>query len=173
VSDEPEYLRLLKQTGKARVAPTAAKGKRRKGGLNPQEEEALRWARELAKGAELRSVRNLAGAKYAALLRIQGASGIHFLSVEGFASRELLIDRLRPSAMVGEEVQGAYEVRGGRPITLENDEKGQIVLKMGPPRPGANPVSPEKMIRRAAVEAAKREKERPRDRDGRGGGRGR
>ena len=169
MSDEPEYLRLLKQTRKAREAPPAAKGKRRKGGLSPQEEEALRWARELAKGAELRSVRNLAGAKYAALLRIQGASGIHFLSVEGFASREQLLDRLRPSAMVGEEVQGAYEVRGGRPITLESDDHGQIVLKMGAPRPGAHPVSPEKMIRRAAVEAAKREKERPRDREGRGG----
>ena len=39
----------------------------------PQEKEAVRWARELVKGTELRSVRNLSGARFAALLRIQGA----------------------------------------------------------------------------------------------------
>ncbi|MDX2058687.1 MAG: hypothetical protein SFV24_12860, partial [Gemmatimonadales bacterium] len=123
------------------------------------------------KGTELRSVRSLTGARFAALMRIQGASGVKFLSLEGFATREALVDRVKPGASVGEEVLGAYEVKGGRPVTVATDEAGQIVLKIGAPRPGANPVSPEKMIRRAEAAAAERAKTRPKN-DDRGGRRG-
>jgi hypothetical protein len=131
-------------------------------GLSQQEQEAVRWGRELAKGTELRSIRNLSGARYAALLRLQGASGVKFLSLEGFHAREQLLERVKPGATVGEEVLGAYEVRGGRPVTLATDEAGQVVLKVGSPRPGANPVSPEKMIRKAEALAHERAKTRPR-----------
>jgi len=127
----------------------------------------------LAKGSDLRSVRNLGKAKYAALIRIQGASGIQFLSVEGFADRDALIERVRPGGTVGLEVLGAYEVRGGRPIEIQTDDQGQIRLKMGSPRAGANPVSPEKMIRKAQKAAEHREKTRPRGRDRERGGPGR
>jgi hypothetical protein len=141
--------------------------------LSKQEQEAVRWARELAKGTELRSIRNLAGARFATLLRLQGASGVKFLSLEGFQGREQLLERVKPGATVGEEVLGAYEVKGGRPVTIANDEAGQVVLKIGAPRPGANPVSPEKMIRKAEALAHERAKTRPKgDRDGRGGGGG-
>jgi len=176
VSNEPEYLRRIRERQQSRRPsgqPPAGGGST--GGLSPQEQEALRWAREVAKGSDLRSVRNLAKAKYAALFRIQGASGIQFLSVEGFADRDALVERVKPGGSVGMEVLGAYEVRGGRPISIENDEHGQLQLKMGPPRAGANPVSPEKMLRKAAADAAHREKTRPRGRDrerGGGGGRG-
>ncbi len=132
--------------------------------LSPQEQEALRWAREVADGQELRSIRNLAGARFAVVLRLQSASGTRFLSVEGLADRETLKERVKPGATVGEEVLGAYEVKGGRPVTIAI-ESGAVVLKMGTPRPGANPVSPERMLRKAAAEAVIREKTRPKGRD--------
>jgi hypothetical protein len=138
-------------------------------GLTTQEQEAIRWARQLAKGADLRSIRSLSGARFAALIRLQGVSGIHFLSLEGFRDREALIDRVKPGATVGEEVLGGYEVRGGRPVTITTDASGQIVLRMGDPRPGAHPISPERMIRQAQAQAAEREKSRPRGPDRRGG----
>jgi hypothetical protein len=136
---------------------------------NVHEQEAIRWAREVSKGAELRSIRNLAGSRFAAVLRLQSASGVKFLSLEGFPTREALVDRVKPGATVGEELLGAYEVRGGRPVNVSIDEAGQVLLKMGAPRPGANPVSPEKMIRRAEAEAVERAKTRPRDGADRGG----
>jgi len=174
VSNEPEYLRRIRERQqRARPSGQQVSGGGSTSGLSPQEQEALRWAREVAKGAELRSVRSLSKAKYAALFRIQGASGIQFLSVEGFADRDGLVERVKPGGSVGMEVLGAYEVRGGRPISIETDDQGQLQLKMGPPRAGAHPVSPEKMIRKAEAQAAQREKTRPRGRDRERGGGGR
>ena len=161
MSNEPEYLVRLRKSQEARLnrpAPaTAAAGPAQ----SPQEKEAVRWAKELAKGTELRSVRNLTGARFAALLRLQGASGVQFLSLEGLPTRESLLERVKPGATVGEEVLGAYEVRGGRPVTIATDDANQLVLKMGSPRPGANPASPEQMIRKAEAAAVEREKTRP------------
>ncbi len=161
MSNEPEYLQRLRKSQEALHSRTAPAPASATPAQSPQEKEAVRWARELAKGTELRSVRNLTGARFAALLRIQGASGVQFLSLEGFATRESLLERVKPGATVGEEVLGAYEVRGGRPVTIATDEANQVVLKMGVPRPGANPVSPEQMIRKAQAEAIQREKTRP------------
>jgi hypothetical protein len=140
------------------VAPAAPS---QTAGLGKQEQEAVRWAKETAKGTELRSIRSLTGARFAALLRLQGASGVKFLSLEGFQTREALLERVKPGATVGEEVLGAYEVKGGRPVSIQTDEAGQVVLKIGAPRPGANPVSPEKMIRKAEALAVERAKTRP------------
>ena len=166
VNDEPEYLRRLRERQQGRGdQPKPAPMAGVTASLSAQEQEAVRWARQLAKGAELRSIRNLSGARFAALMRIQGASGIHFLSLDGFSSREALIERVKPGATVGEEVLGAYEVKGGRPVTITTGEGQQVLLKMGAPRPGAHPVSPEKMIRRAEAEAANREKTRPKGQD--------
>lgn len=170
MSNEPEYLQRLRKSQEDRQQRREGPAAGPSGGHSAQEQEAIRWAKELAKGTELRSTRNLAGAKFAALLRIQGASGVKFLSLEGFPAREALIDRVKPGSSVGEEVLGAYEVKGGRPVTVATDEAGQVVLKIGAPRPGANPVSPEKMIRRAEAEAAERAKTRPKN-DDRGGNR--
>ena len=52
--------------------------------------------------------------------------------------------------------------KGGRPVTVAIEE-GQVALKMGEPRRGATPVSPEKMLRKAAAEAEIREKNRPKN----------
>lgn len=171
MSDEPEYLQRLRKSQEQKQQKRGPEsGATPAQPLSAQEQEATRWARELAKGTDLRSIRALSGSRFAALIRIQGASGVKFLSLEGFANREALIERIKPGATVGEEVLGVYEVRGGRPVTVSTDDAGQISLKMGAPRPGANPISPEKMIRRAEAAAVEREKTRPkgdRDRGGR------
>jgi hypothetical protein len=174
VSNEPEYLQRLRKSQEkqaARHQPAAAEASSPTAGLNQQEREAVRWGRELAKGTELRSIRTLPGARFAALLRLQGASGVKFLSLEGFESREQLLERIKPGATVGEEVLGAYEVKGGRPVTIATDDAGQVVLKIGAPRPGANPVSPEKMIRKAEALAHELAKTRPKGDADRGRGR--
>ena len=168
MSQEPEYLLRLRraQQEKSEKGKDAAASRPEASAPNysVQEQEALRWARELAAGTELRSIRNLSGARFAVLVRLQSASGLRFLSVEGIPTREALKERVKPGATVGEEVLGAYEVKGGRPVEIAMEE-GQVALKMGAPRPGANPVSPEKMLRKATAEAVIREKNRPRDRD--------
>lgn len=163
MSNEPEYLQRLRKSqaelAARRAPPQAAQATGP--ALSQAEQEAVRWAKQVAKGTELRSVRNLAGARFAALVRLQGASGVKFLSLEGFQNREALLERVKPGATVGEEVLGAFEVRGGRPVDVTVDEAGQVILKIGAPRPGASPLSPEKMIRRAEAEAQEREKTRP------------
>jgi len=166
VSGEPEYLQRLRKSQEAREQSRApSPGPSATAPLSRQEQEAVRWAKELAKGTDLRSVRSLNGARFAALLRLQGASGVKFLSLEGFPTREALIERVKPGATVGEEVLGAYEVKGGRPVTIGKDDAGQIALKIGAPRPGANPLSPEQMIRRAEAAAVERAKTRPKGGD--------
>ncbi|HEU5219288.1 MAG TPA: hypothetical protein VFU23_11545 [Gemmatimonadales bacterium] len=166
MSQEPEYLQRLRRAQQEKGHKGDAGAAKHEAGphLSGQEQEALRWARELAAGTELRSIRNLSGARFALLVRLQSASGVRFLSVEGIPTREALKERVKPGATVGEEVLGAYEVKGGRPVTIAI-EAGQVTLKMGTPRPGANPVSPEKMLRKAAAEAEIREKNRPKDRE--------
>lgn len=168
MTNEPEYIRRLREAQAARQAKKpAAATPAAQGTHTPQEHEALRWAREAAAGEELRTVRHLAGARFVVLLRIQGATGQKLLSLEGIADREALRERVKPGATVGEEVVGAYEVRGGRPVTVVLED-GQVTLKMGVPRPGAHPIDPQKMLRMAAREAEKREKERPKERPGGG-----
>ncbi len=169
MSQEPEYLQRRRRAQqehheKGGKGPPVARPEVAAPQYNQAEHEALRWAREVAAGTELRSIRNLAGARFAVLVRLQSASGLRFLSVEGLPGREALKERVKPGATVGEEVLGAYEVKGGRPVTVAI-EAGQVVLKMGTPRPGANPVSPERMLRKAAAEAEHRAKTRPKGRD--------
>jgi hypothetical protein len=164
MSQEPEYLQRLRRAQQERLEK-AGKGTaavRPEAGApayTAQEHETLRWARELAAGTELRSIRGLSGARFAVLVRLQSASGMRFLSVEGVADRDALKERVKPGATVGEEVLGAYEVKGGRPVAIAI-EAGQVTLKMGAPRPGANPISPEKMLRQAATQAEIRAKTR-------------
>lgn len=167
MSQEPEYLLRLRRAQEGRLKPSPGSVPPGRAEVSPQysiqEQEALRWARGLAAGTELRSIRNLAGARFAVLVRLQSASGTRFLSVDGLPSREALRERVKPGATVGEEVLGAYEVKGGRPISIAIEE-GQVVLKMGTPRPGANPLSPEQMLRKAEAAAEQRAKTKPRGR---------
>ncbi len=172
MSNEPEYLRKLRQSQERRAGPAPAPGANSvEGNLSIQEREAVRWARETA-GTELRAVKNLAGARYAILIRVQSATGTKHHSIEGLATREALLQRLLPGAGMGEEILATYEVKGGRPIDVKV-EAGTLKLVMGQPRPGAHPLSPEKMLRKAAADAAARAKSRPSREGDRGGRRGR
>ena len=169
MSDQPEYLRRLKENQAKHDRGSASAGRGDAAALTLQEREALKWAREAA-GGDLRAQKNLSGARYVVVLKVQSATGSTVHSLEGLSSREALIERLRPGSGYGEEVVASYEVRGGRPITVGTDAEGQIKLTMGTPRPGANPLSPEQMLRQATAEAAVRAKTRPREREGKGRG---
>ena len=173
MSNEPEYLRRLRENQERRDRSGGATETRSdpRAALNVQEREAIKWGRETA-GTDLRAIKNLPGARYAVLLKVQSATGSTMMSLEGLASRDALLERLKPGAGFGEEVTAAYEVRGGHPITFSTDPEGQLKLVSGKPRPGANPVSPEKMLRQAAAQAAQRAKTRPRDTDRQGRGKG-
>jgi hypothetical protein len=172
MSNEPEYLRRLRENQERHDRPAAATQPRAEArALSVQEREATKWARESA-GTDLRSVKNLPGSRYAVLLKVQSATGSTMLSLEGLASRDALLERLKPGAGFGEEIVGVYEVRGGRPVTISTDAEGQLKLTMGSPRPGANPVSPEKMLRQVTAQAAVRAKTRTRDPERQGRGKG-
>ena len=171
MTEEPDYLKRLRENQERRDRPVPEASRADTRSLTAQEREATRWAREVA-GTDLRAVKNLSGARYAVVLKVQSATGSTMLSMEGLPTREALIERLKPGAGFGEEVVGAYEVRGGRPVTTSTDEQGQIKLTMGAPRPGANPVSPEKMLRQVTAQAAIRAKTRPRDTERSGRGKG-
>lgn len=166
MSDEPIYLQRIRQhRGRQGKAPEGAAAADE--GRSPQEREALRWAREAA-GTELRSTKGIAGAKYAVVIKVNSATGAAMYSCEGAGSREALLERIKTAAFMSEDVVGAYEIRGGRPLVIGRSEEGEFTLKAGPARPGANPLPPEKMLRQAAQAAAERAKSRPRD-DDRGG----
>ena len=169
MSDQPEYLRRLKENQAKHERGGSASGQAQGGALSLQEREAVKWARETA-GGDLRAHKNLNGARYAVVLKVQSATGSTGFSLEGLTSREALIERLRPGSGYGEEVVGSYEVRGGRPITVGTDAEGQIKLTMGAPRAGANPMSPEQMLRKATAQAEVRAKTRPREKEGKGRG---
>lgn len=173
MSNEPEYIQRMRRVREEREKKSAASAPPRADGadLNVQEREALRWAREIG-GTDLRSVKNLSGSKYAVVFRVSSASGTKFVSIEGLPNREALVERVRPGGSMGEEVIGAYEVKGGRPVTI-TVEDSELKLVMGSPRPGANPLSPAQMLRKAAAEAATMAKTRTSDRERGGGGGGR
>jgi hypothetical protein len=171
MTELPEYLKRLRQAQEERARRSekpAASESPAAPQYSPQEQEAIRWAKHLA-GGELRTIRSIAGARFAVLVRLQSATGARFLSLEGLANRDILKERVKPGATVGEEVLGAYEIKGGRPVSIAIEE-GQVVLKMGAPRAGAGqPISPEQMLRKAALQAEQRAKSR--SKDGGGGGR--
>lgn len=169
MTELPDYLKKLRQAQEDRAKRTekSAVPGRPEPAAAPQytapEQETIRWAKQLAGGNELRSIRSISGARFAVLVRLQSATGARFLSLEGLPNRDVLRERVKPGATVGEEVLGAYEIKGGRPVTIVI-EAGQVVLKMGAPRAGGGqPVSPEKMLRKAALQAEERAKSRAKD----------
>lgn len=173
MSEEPGYLQAAKRARQEKVHATTAAAPSARTALTVQEREAVRWASEAAK-TEIRSTKDLAGARFCVLLKLAGASGGASFAVEGLASKDLLIARIKKAAAMQEEVVGAYEVNNGRPLTPTIDGE-TVTFAAGAPRPGARPASPEQMLRKAQAEAAIRAKERPKDdRDGgrRGGGGG-
>lgn len=172
MSDEPEYLKALrqnrerqKQAAPRQSAANAAKAP------TPAEREALRWAKEVG-GKDIR-VGSLAGAKVAILVQPITPFGKPPVSLEGLPSREALAERVKVAQGAGENVVGTYELTTGRPLTWEIQD-GKVVFTAGQPRQIMKAESPERMIRLAAKQAEILAKTRKvDDRDNRGGGRGR
>lgn len=162
MSDEPEYLQRLRRSQEQKQQKRgAAAGAGPAQPMSAQEQEATRWARELAKGTDLRSIRALSGARFAALIRIQGPAGSSSCRwKDSPTGRPWSTGSSRAPPLVRK--CSASTRFGGRPVTVATDESGQMSLKMGAPRPGANPISPEKMIRRAEAAAVERERPDPR-----------
>jgi hypothetical protein len=172
MSNESGYLAAIKKSNQERgKKPSASSAPSARQALSVQEKEAARWAAEVAK-TDIRSNANLSGARFAVLLKLASASGSASFALEGLTSKELLVERIKKAIAMNEEVLGAYEINNGRPLTVAFD--GDVVkFAAGEARSGAKPMSPERMLRVAQVEAAKRAKERPKEKDIMGnGGRG-
>ena len=100
MSDQPEYLRRLKENQAKHDRGSSSAGRGDAAALTLQEREALKWAREAA-GGDLRAQKNLSGARYVVVLKVQSATGSTVHSLEGLASREALIERLRSARPTG------------------------------------------------------------------------
>jgi hypothetical protein len=170
MSEEPGYLQAVKRAKQEKVESTARPAAQTaRPSLSVQEREAVRWAGETAK-TEVRSTKDLSGARFCLLLKLAGASGSASFALEGFTSKDLLVGRIKKAGTMQEEVMGAYEVNNGRPLTPTIDGE-TVTFAAGAPRAGAKPVTPEQMLRKAQAEAAIRAKERPANDDRNRGGR--
>ncbi len=169
MSNESGYLAAIKKANQERgKKPTTAAAPTARQTLTVPEREATRWAAEIAK-TDVRANPNLSGARFAVVLKLASASGSSSFALEGTASKELLVERIKKAIAMNEEVVGAYEINNGRPLTVAFD--GDVVkFTAGEARSGAKPMSPERMLRLAQVEAAKRAKERPKEKDIMGNG---
>lgn len=172
MTDEPEYLQKMRRAREQREQKARPSGDSAttSGALTAAEQGAVRWARETAR-TELRAVRKLAGAQYAVLLKVASASGAAFYTLEGLPGRDAALERVKSAQAMGDDVLGAYEVSGARPLTIGED-KGRPTFSAGPGRAGGKPLSPEKMFRRAQAEAAERPRTRPGETSDRNRGRG-
>ncbi|MGH7703466.1 MAG: hypothetical protein ACREMO_10255, partial [Gemmatimonadales bacterium] len=153
-SDEPEYLRALKQhqeRHKNPTAPPAAAPAVKKASPTPAEREALRWAQEVG-GKQITVAPSLSGARCAILVHPITPFGAPRITLEGLPDREALATRVRAATGAGENVVGCYELTTGRPLTVATVE-GKITFTAGQPRAVAKAESPEQMIRRAAAQA--------------------
>jgi hypothetical protein len=173
-NDEPEYLKAIRRTQEQRrtSAPERPTQPSVKGGPpSPAEREATRWAREVG-GKEVRIAVSLTGAKVAILVQPITPFGSPPVTLEGLPSREALAERIKSAQGAGENVLGCFELTTGRPLTAEVLE-GKVTFTAGPPRQIMKAESPERMIRKAAKQAAELAKSRKsddRDRGGRGSG---
>ncbi|MFN8653152.1 MAG: hypothetical protein U0133_14705 [Gemmatimonadales bacterium] len=173
MSDEPEYLKALRQNQERQkqAAPKqSASGPSKP--PTPAERETLRWAKEVG-GKDIR-VGSLSGAKVAILVQPITPFGKPPVALEGLSSREALAERVKAAQGAGENVVGTYELTTGRPLTWEIQD-GKVVFTAGQARQIMKAESPERMIRLAAKQAeilAKTRKVDDRDNRGGGGGRG-
>jgi hypothetical protein len=172
VSDEPEYLKALRRSREHKKPGTGAAEAPNSGknAPSPAEREATRWAREVG-GRDVRLAPTLRGAKIAILVQPITPFGTPPVNLEGLTSREALTERVKAAQGNGENVLGVFELTTGRPLTVETVE-GKVNIVAGKPRAIMKAESPERMIRKAAAEAALLAKTRKPD-EGKGRGPGR
>lgn len=170
-NDEPEYLKALKEQQARRKNKSAGEApsqadSRKSAAPTPAEREAVRWAREVG-GKEVVIAGSVTGAKCAILLHPITPFGAPRITLEGLPNREALAARIQAATGAGENVLGCFELTTGRPLAPAIVE-GKVTFTAGPPRSIPKAESPERMIRKAAAQAALLAKTRKVD-DGRGG----
>lgn len=157
-TDEPEYLKALRRTQEAKKnpaknpAPAKPAAAEKTAVQSPAEREAVRWGKEVG-GKDINILPFKAGSKCAILLHPITPFGAPRVTMEWLADREALTARYHQAQGAGENVLGSYELTTGRPLTAETVD-GKLVLTAGQPRQIAKAESPERMIRKAAAEAA-------------------
>ena len=150
MSDEPGYLKALKasQAKKQQAAPTPAGGKHSR---TPEEAEAIRWGREVAK-EDLSATPGLGGAGAAFLYSPRTFNGKAPVILQGVADRDALTQRVVGAASAGETVLGCYDIRARKPLTWKA-EGGTIAFQEGPARKLPVQADPAKMLRAAQKQA--------------------
>ncbi len=156
-SDEPEYLKALRRTQEAKKttpknAAPARPAAEKSAAQSPAEREAIRWAKEVG-GKDINVAPFKPGSKCAILLHPITPFGSPRISLEWVSDREAVAARYHQAQGAGENVLGSYELTTGRPLSAETVD-GKLVLTPGQPRQIAKAESPERMIRKAAAEAA-------------------
>lgn len=156
-SEEPEYLKAMRRAQEAKksgAAPKAspAQSTGKSGTQSPAEREAIRWGKEVG-GKEIVIPGPSAGAKCAILIHPITPFGAPRVSLEWIADREALAARINQAHGAGENVVGCFELTTGRPLTPETVD-GKLTFVAGQPRSIPKAESPERMIRKAAAQAA-------------------
>lgn len=168
MSDEPAYLKALRatQAKKQNAAPAPAGGKHSR---SPEEAEAIRWGREVAK-EDLSATPGLGGAGAAFLYSPRTFNGKAPVILQGVKDRAALTARVTGAAAASETVLGCYDIRARKPLTWKA-EGGTIAFEEGPARKLPVQADPAKMLRAAQKQAEVDKKTRKvddRDRGGRG-----
>ena len=115
MTEEPGYLKALKaaQAKKQNAAPVRSGGKHTQ---TPEEAEAIRWGREVAK-EDLSATPGMAGAGAAFLYSPRTFSGKAPIILQGLKDRAALTQRVVGAASAGETVLGCYDVHARKPLT--------------------------------------------------------
>ncbi|HET7040809.1 MAG TPA: hypothetical protein VFI13_02275 [Gemmatimonadales bacterium] len=150
MSDEPAYLKALKasQAKKQTAAPVRVGGKHTQ---TPEEAEAVRWGREVAK-EDLSATPGMTGAGAAFLYSPRTFSGKAPIILQGVKDRSALTQRVVGAASAGETVLGCYDIKARRPLTWKA-EGGSISFEEGPARKLPAKADPAKMLRAAQKQA--------------------
>lgn len=160
MSDEPAYLKALRaqQAKKQTATPVPTGGKHSR---TPEEAEALRWAREVAK-EDVSATPGIGGAGAVFLYSPRTFSGKAPIILQGVKDRDALTQRVVGAASAGETVLGCYDVRARKPLTWKA-EGGTIAFQEGPARKLPVQQDPAKMLRAAQKQAEVDKKTRKTD----------
>ncbi len=165
MSEEPGYMKALRaaQAKKNTTAPARSGGKHT---ASPEETEAVRWGREVAK-EELSGTPGLAGAGAALLYSPRAFTGKAPIILQGVKDRAALTQRVIGAASASETVLGCYDIRARKPLTWKA-EGGAIAFEEGAARKLPQAPNPDKMLRAAMKQAEIEKKTRKVDQRDRG-----
>ncbi len=166
MSEEPGYLKALRaaQAKKQTDTPARSGGKHSQ---TPEEAEAVRWGREVAK-EELSATPGLGGAGAAFLYSPRAFTGKAPIILQGVKDRDALTQRVIAASTASETVLGCYDIRARKPLTWKA-EGGAIAFDEGPARKLPQAPDPAKMLRAAQKQAEVDKKTRKVDDRDRGG----